>query len=405
MLGDTAVAVHPEDERYRHLVGKTVDLPLTGPAHPGHRRRLRGSGVRHRLREDHPGPRLQRLRRGPAPRPADDQHPHRRRTRPSTRTPPAYRGLDRYEARKRIVADLEAQGLLEKIEDHKLMVPRGRPLRRRGRALSHRPVVRQRGAAGPAGHRGGGGRRIRFVPDNWKNTYFDWMRNIEDWCISRQIWWGHRIPAWYDERATSTSPAAKEATAQARERMAATGTAPGRGCAGYLVLLRPVALLHPGLAGADRSCSLLPHQRAGHRLRHHLLLGRPHDHDGHEVHGRPGAVPRGLHPRSGARCGRPEDVQVQGQRAGSHRHHRRHRPGIAGGQAHHRPDAAADGKAHREGHPQGLPRRHRAYGTDALRFTFCSLASTGRDVNFDMGRASTATATSATSCGMRPATC
>jgi len=114
--------------------------------------------------------------------------------------PEAYIGLDRYAARKKIVADLEAAGLLEKIDDHKLMVPRGD----RSNAviepfLTDQWYVKVEPLAKPAIEAVENG-SIKFVPDNWKNTYFEWMNNIEDWCISRQIWWGHRIPAWYDEQ-------------------------------------------------------------------------------------------------------------------------------------------------------------------------------------------------------------
>ncbi|MDO9163481.1 MAG: valine--tRNA ligase, partial [Methylococcaceae bacterium] len=114
--------------------------------------------------------------------------------------PHQYFGLDRFEARKQIVADLEAQGLLEKVADHKLMVPRGdrsqsviEPLLTDQWYVKVAPLAEPAIAAVENGD-------IKFVPDNWKNTYFDWMRNIQDWCISRQIWWGHRIPAWYDDK-------------------------------------------------------------------------------------------------------------------------------------------------------------------------------------------------------------
>ena len=113
--------------------------------------------------------------------------------------PEQYQGMDRFVARKQIIADLEALGLLEKTEDHSLVIPKGdrtgaviEPL------LTDQWFVKVETLAKPAIEAVESG-RIRFVPDNWKNTYFEWMRNIEDWCISRQIWWGHRIPAWYDE--------------------------------------------------------------------------------------------------------------------------------------------------------------------------------------------------------------
>ncbi len=197
MLGDTAVAVHPDDERFRPLIGKMLELPLTGrqipviaddyvdpefgsgcvKITPAHDFNDYAVGMRHDLEQINiltPDASI------------------------NDNAPEAYRGLDRYEARKRIVADLDAQGLLEKVADHKLMVPRGD---RSGAVvepyLTDQWFVRTGPLAKPAIEAVQDG-RIRFVPDNWKNTYFDWMNRIEDWCISRQLWWGHRIPAWYD---------------------------------------------------------------------------------------------------------------------------------------------------------------------------------------------------------------
>jgi valyl-tRNA synthetase len=201
MLGDTAVMVHPEDERYAHLIGKTVTLPLTGSRDPDHRRRLRRQGLRHRRGQGHARARLQRLRGRPAPRlPMINIFTDEAKV-VSSRDDIAekYRGLDRYDARKLIVADLEAAGLLVEIKPHKLQVPRGD---RTGQVIEpypDRPVVREDGHAGaarPGARRNG---RVKFVPPNWINTYRHWLENIQDWCISRQLWWGHRIPAWYDD--------------------------------------------------------------------------------------------------------------------------------------------------------------------------------------------------------------
>ena len=198
MLGDAAVAVHPEDERYTHLVGKFVDLPLcnrripiiaddyvdpefgTGcvkitPAHDFNDYEM---GKRHNLEV------INILTDNAS---INDEAPE------------TYRGLDRFDARKQIVADLEALGLVEKIEPHKLKVPRGD---RSGVViepyLTHQWYVAIQSLADPAIKAVEDG-DIEFVPKNWENTYFAWMRNIQDWCISRQLWWGHRIPAWYDE--------------------------------------------------------------------------------------------------------------------------------------------------------------------------------------------------------------
>ncbi|WP_018946329.1 valine--tRNA ligase [Thioalkalivibrio sp. AKL17] len=197
MLGDTAVAVHPEDERYRHLIGKTIRLPLVGREIPiiadDYVEAEFGSGC---------------VKITPA-HDFNDYAMGQRHDLPviniltidaclNDSVPEAYRGLDRYEARKRVVADLDHLGLLEKTEDHKLMVPRGD---RSGTVvepyLTDQWYVKAGPLAEPAIKAVEDG-RIRFVPENWSKTYFEWMRNIEDWCISRQIWWGHRIPAWYD---------------------------------------------------------------------------------------------------------------------------------------------------------------------------------------------------------------
>ncbi len=198
MLGDMAVAVHPEDERYAHLVGKMINLPLTDrqipiiaddyvekdfgtgcvkitPAHDFNDYEM---GKRHDL------PMLNIL--------TDDAALN-------SNVPSKYQGLDRFEARKQIVADMEALGLLDKIEPHALKVPTGD---RTGEILepylTKQWFVKADVLAKPAIEAVENG-TVRFVPDNWKNTYFSWMRDIQDWCVSRQLWWGHRIPAWYDE--------------------------------------------------------------------------------------------------------------------------------------------------------------------------------------------------------------
>ncbi|WP_333878994.1 valine--tRNA ligase [Methylobacter sp.] len=210
MLGDAAVAIHPNDERYKHLLGEFVELPLTGrripiiadeyvdpefgtgcvkitPAHDFNDYEV---WTRHRhnsVIQDLPHGGLINILTVDASICADEL------------VPVQYRGLDRFEARKRMVADLDTAGLLEKIVDHKLMVPRGdrtnsviEPLLTDQWYVKVAPLAEPAIAAVENGD-------IKFVPDNWKNTYFEWMRNIQDWCISRQIWWGHRIPAWYDE--------------------------------------------------------------------------------------------------------------------------------------------------------------------------------------------------------------
>ncbi len=217
MLGDTAVAVHPEDERYKHLIGKSVELPLTGRKIPviadEYVDREFGSGCvkitpAHDFNDYEVGKRHQLPL-------INIFHSDASVDLPGT----AYDGLDRFQARKRIVADLEAAGLLEKIQDHKLMVPRGD---RTGAVvepfLTDQWYVKVGPLAAEAIKAVEDG-RIKFVPENWTKTYYEWMRNIQDWCISRQIWWGHRIPAWYDaDGNVYVARNAAEAHAQARLR-------------------------------------------------------------------------------------------------------------------------------------------------------------------------------------------
>jgi valyl-tRNA synthetase len=197
LLGDTAVAVHPDDGRYSDLVGSELELPLTGRSIPV---------IADEYVDSEFGSGCVKIT------PAHDFNDYdigKRHdlalinvldvdARLNENAPEPYRGLDRFEARERIVEDLENQGLLEKIEDHKLMIPRGD----RSHAvvepyLTDQWYVKIAPLAKPAIEAVEDG-RIEFVPANWSKTYFDWMHRIEDWCISRQLWWGHRIPAWYD---------------------------------------------------------------------------------------------------------------------------------------------------------------------------------------------------------------
>jgi valyl-tRNA synthetase len=197
MLGDSAVAVHPDDERYRHLIGRQLSLPLTGREIPiigdAYVDPAFGSGCvkitpAHDFNDYEVG-----LRHGLAV--INIMTPDASL---NDNVPPAYRGLDRAVARTRIVADLDALGLVERVEPHTLTVPRGdrtnailEPLLTDQWFVDIKPLAAPAIRAVEDGH-------IRFVPENWSGVYFEWMRNIKDWCISRQLWWGHRIPAWYD---------------------------------------------------------------------------------------------------------------------------------------------------------------------------------------------------------------
>ena len=183
-----------------------------------------------------------------------------------------------------------------------------------------------------------------FVPKNWEKTYFEWMENIQPWCISRQLWWGHQIPAWYgpdgkvfvaetEEEAVGNAlgyyveqeviTPEQGARDGARSRQARRLHHPRRGRARHLVLVGAVAVLDAGLARRDAGGeALLSDQRAGHRLRHHLLLGRPHDDDGPPFH-EGGAVLDRLHPPPRPRREGRQDVEVEGQRHRSARRDRR----------------------------------------------------------------------------------
>lgn len=198
MLGDTAVAVHPEDQRYQSFIGKQIKLPITGrlieiiaddyvepefgtgcvKITPAHDFNDYDMGKRHNLEMINIFTQDAKI---------NDQAPEK------------YQGLDRFEARKLLVEELESNGILVKIEPHKLKVPRGD---RSGAIiepyLTDQWYVAVESLAKPAIEAVESG-EIKFVPENWNKTYYQWMHNIQDWCISRQLWWGHRIPAWYDE--------------------------------------------------------------------------------------------------------------------------------------------------------------------------------------------------------------
>ena len=198
MLGDTAVAVHPEDPRYKDMIGKMIRLPLADRDIPI-------------IADDYVDPEFGSgcVKITPA-HDFNDYEVGKRHDLPMINiftvdaqlnddVPAAYRGLGRFEARKKVVDDLDALGLLEKIDDHTLMVPRGD---RSGVViepyLTDQWFVKIAPLAEPAIKAVENG-DIQFVPKQYENMYFSWMRDIQDWCISRQLWWGHRIPAWYDD--------------------------------------------------------------------------------------------------------------------------------------------------------------------------------------------------------------